>query len=58
MREGIVKNDIYIKDVRINFGKKEKIYIKYVEKGVDKTVEDEDRATDDFYNVLRKLLIR
>lgn len=55
MREGIVKNDIYIKEVKIKFGKKEKIYIKYVEKGVDKTVEDEDRATADFYNVLRKL---
>lgn len=55
MREGIVKNDIYIKEVRIKSGKKEKIYIKYVENGVDKTIDDEDRATDDFYNALRRL---
>ena len=35
--------------------RKEKIYIKYVENGVDKTIDDEDRATDDFYNALRRL---
>ena len=55
MREGITKNDIYIKEVRIKSGKKEKIYIKYVEKGVGKTIDDEDRATADFYNALRRL---
>lgn len=53
--EGVIVADTYIKEIRIKQKKEEEIFIKYDERGIEKTLSNKDRAMPDFYNILNDL---
>lgn len=53
--EGVIIADTYIKEIRIKEKKEEEIFIRYDERGIEKTLSNKDRAIPDFYNILDEL---